>query len=1253
MTFRVDTPPRGTDELVPNERLRALKATIEARHLPVRERFEELVQHIVRQIESGQEVVVFEGETGSGKSVYGPAAVREALRRTGCLEKIVVMEPRKDAAVGVATATAAIQDTYLGGEVGYATSEGSQRSHETLTHVVTSGIAVRYLLSGKADRDKIGAIIIDEVHERTIETDLALGQLKRMREERRSPLVVLMSATADHVRLARHFSLDESASIKIEGRAYPVEVSHTEENEGESSEEERRDYLQQTVQAALNMLTDLESDGGDVLAFLPGEPEIHDCINRLRSASGFPAEEVEVFGLYGLMKPADRQHVLQGRGEGGKRRVIFATNIAESSVTVPGVTTVIDTGRMRIVRFDEKDGIKKREDVWISKESALQRAGRAGRESPGKCVRLYSKHRFEQMAQHPTPSILLEKPSRLVLQLRCYGVDELTFPYYEAPNEAKLRQAHDELMLLGLIDRDGNVTDLGRRVERLPFEPRIGMLLLECEKRRCFEAGLILAAASRETRIFAPPSREQQGLGRRDAQREIRQLHEREGMIIPSSDWFTTLEVFNRAIDEGVFYVSTIVSKPPHHQTPAERLAAHKFYDWANELHLNPHALLHIAKRIKDYASDYYRFEDEELAKDERRRFHVEDFCRALEEEDGRNHPKDVSIAIGLSHKDQLYYCDGMGFRPLDGPETSARPVTHPSSATFSPGGDRRPFVAVATVEVKDDPRTFYKKAWAKQIHKLPLAVLQEVAPERLRTRTEQQNHPWNGTSITTTYTEIVGNNGANVLETEVKTEKTAEDPRSWVDKCEVYSDEEFRPEVKAVLAQNAELAEFLFSPFGGMTYVLRNLYLERYKAYPSELAVQVSAIRRAELLSLSVDDMLEKQQAFSGAERVSVKTVVKKSMEMLGAWRFADTNMHPYNVRVRLLGLLATFASCDAFSREICLTQAVVKKIQDELRSLDLLHEDKSSVPRLEEVFDTIVKAFEDAKRFYQETQPHLIRRLEQWDRLLKESGDESNSWFRLRLKIEELRGRLLRESRLHAPGTSLRVANLPEYENEYRELEENLKQQIGLDLPPEEEEPMSDVLSLERNEKKKAPKKEQLSPERQLMVEVKKGHVLLALFNEVAIMTPVMTQRPELLHAAKELRDVIRDGRHKLNALLQERAALSGDSGTKTLSLADKMRDLVKSLQSAFKKRQNVLFPGSASTILTEISNAVVFIDEALPTSEAQAFIDAGEIQQEAFEQKLYERIAEVAIKCLKTKSTFAIDAHQLITETLNTWK
>ncbi len=1250
MSFRVDTPPRGTDELVPNERLRALKAAIEARKLPVRERFEELVQHIVRQIESGQKVVVFEGETGSGKSVYGPAAVREALRRTGCLEKIVVMEPRKDAAVGVATATAAIQETYLGGEVGYATSEGSQHSHETLTHVVTSGIAIRYLLSGKADRDKVGAVIIDEVHERTIETDLALGQLKRMREEGRAPLVVLMSATADHTRLARHFSLDEAASIKIEGRAYPVKISHTEEQEGESSEGERRDYLQRTVQAALKELMDLESDGGDILAFLPGEPEIHDCIDRLRSASGFPADEVDIFGLYGLMKPGDRQHVLQGRKEGGRRRVIFATNIAESSVTVPGVTTVIDTGRMRIVRFDEKDGIKKREDVWISKESAVQRAGRAGRESPGKCIRLYSERQFERMDQHPTPSILLEKPSRLVLQLRCYGVDELTFPYYEAPNEEKLRQAHDELTLLGLIDRDGNVTEIGRRVERLPFEPRIGMLLLECEKRRCFEAGLILAAASRETRIFAPPSREQQGLGRRDAQREMRQLHEKEGMIIPSSDWFTTLEVFNRAIDEGVFYASTVTSKPSHHQTPAERLAVQKFYDWANELRLNPHALLHIAKRIKDYASDYYRLEDEEFAQGDRRRFHVEDFCRALEEDDGRNDPGDISIAIGLSHKDRLYYCDGSVFYPLDGPETSARPVTHPGSATFSLGGDRRPFVAVATVELKDDPRTFYKKAWAKQIHKLPLAVLQEVVPDRLRTRAERQNHPWNSTSITTTYTEIVGSNGPQILETQVNTEKDSEDPRSWAEKC-VAASQEFFPKVRSILLQNRELADFVLNDVLEKDTILRAVYDGRRAEFTADLAMPIAAIRNADILVITPKELKDWMLRLNPRyEETSPKLKAVRVLENMEAWRRGEKTMSLEEVRTSLLAILAVLSSSDVLDRAQVLTSDVAHGFQQILRSSADKQAELGKAD-VEEVLDLMLASFERGKRFYEDVKPRLVKRLNEWDMFVEEKVENVSKAQRLCEQIRALSQRIRAEPvRRIGNISSLRISSLPDYEQGFAYLEALIRRETGLDLDAAED-PQNKIGAVgTKQEKKKGSKYEGWTMERRFQLEARHTQALLTFLVRVSNALHDST-REDVRAKLADLSRIVLDLQNARQAHL-ESWRHKDRSPSQDESLVEKMRMLRVDATNAFKKRQKTLFSGVTQDVLTELIACVGTLEETLPASEAQAFIAAGEIQREAFEQKIYEQVADAAIACLKTRSAFAVDTNQLITETLNSW-
>ncbi len=391
------------------------------------------------------------------------------------LRRVIVLEPRRVAARAAARRMAFERGSPLGDEVGYQVRFDRKWCERTRILVVTEGTLVR-MLQDDPFLDSVAVVVFDEFHERSLDTDLSLGMVRRVQQTVRPDLkIVVMSATLG-VEAVSAF-LGNAPIVASEGRLYPVEILY--EPPGDNAR--LGVAVARAVERCLSWRTlpasaaDASSVGHDVLVFLPGQREIRDAARELEPLAR--EHDVLVMPLYGELPPEQQDAALQRQT---KRKIVLATNVAETSVTVDGVTAVIDTGLSRQLRFDPNVGLDRLELLPISRASAEQRTGRAGRQQPGLCIRLWSEASHRARPEQTTPEIQRVDLAGSVLQLKAWGEsDVLAFPWFEPPRTESITHAESVLRRLSAIDLRGNVTELGATLAKLPVHPRLGRLLIE------------------------------------------------------------------------------------------------------------------------------------------------------------------------------------------------------------------------------------------------------------------------------------------------------------------------------------------------------------------------------------------------------------------------------------------------------------------------------------------------------------------------------------------------------------------------------------------------------------------------------------------------------------------------------------------------------------------------------------------------------------------------------------------------------
>ena len=443
--------------------------------LPVSARRDDLLAAI-----RDHQVVVVAGETGSGKTTQLPKLCLELGR--GVRGAIAHTQPRRIAARTVAQRIADELGVPLGGAVGYAVRFDDRGSEDTLVRLVTDG-----LLLAEIRRDPLlrryDTVIVDEAHERSLNIDFLLGCLHRILPRRPDLKLIITSATIDPERFSAHFG--GAPIVEVSGRTYPVEVRYRSPRE----DEELLDALADTVEELLG-----ERDG-DVLAFFSGEREIRDAAELLTGRLG---PDVEVLPLYSRLAAAEQQKVFGSKKSRQPRRVVLATNVAETSLTVPGIRFVVDTGLARISRYSTRLKVQRLPIERISRASADQRKGRCGRVSDGICVRLYSEENFNARPEFTDPEVLRTNLASVILQMASLGLGDIeAFPFLQTPDRRQVRDGVALLHELRALDPSAAepLTPLGRKLAWLPIDPRFGRMVLEADRLDCVREVIVIAAA--------------------------------------------------------------------------------------------------------------------------------------------------------------------------------------------------------------------------------------------------------------------------------------------------------------------------------------------------------------------------------------------------------------------------------------------------------------------------------------------------------------------------------------------------------------------------------------------------------------------------------------------------------------------------------------------------------------------------------------------------------------------------------------
>src|SRR5690554_5710839 len=438
---------------------------IEFPDLPVCERREDIAALI-----SAHQVVVIAGETGSGKTTQIPK-ICLALGR-GVNGMIGHTQPRRIAAHTLAVRIADELNTRVGEQVGYQVRFSDQSSDTTLIKVMTDGI-----LLAEIQQDlylsRYDTLIIDEAHERSLNIDFLLGYLKQLLKKRPELKLIITSATIDVERFSQHF--DNAPVIEVSGRTYPVEVWYRPPFERDDDEGDC--YQFEGISQALAELREEDRQQkqiGDVLVFLSGEREIRECADFLRKES---LPSTQILPLYARLGASEQQKIFHPQGG---RRVILATNVAETSLTVPGIRYVVDAGTARISRYSYRSKVQRLPIEAISQASANQRAGRCGRTAPGVCIRLYSEEDFLNRPEFTEPEIQRTNLASVILQLLHLRLGKLQdFPFIDVPDDRFVKDGLTLLQELDAVNDKGELLPRGKQMASLPVDPRIGRILLE------------------------------------------------------------------------------------------------------------------------------------------------------------------------------------------------------------------------------------------------------------------------------------------------------------------------------------------------------------------------------------------------------------------------------------------------------------------------------------------------------------------------------------------------------------------------------------------------------------------------------------------------------------------------------------------------------------------------------------------------------------------------------------------------------
>lgn len=523
-----------------------LNLEMSTKTLPIQEHREKLLESV-----QSSQCVVITGETGCGKTTQFPQYLyKGGLAGDG---GIAVTQPRRVAAISVAHRVASEMDVQLGREVGYQVRFDDCSSASTKIKYMTDGCLLREFLDDK-ELSRYSIIVLDEAHERSLATDILFGLVKNLlarksfSKARRSPLkVVIMSATLDVTKFSRFF--DTCPIFEIPGRVYPVTIMYN--CTDDAFDTKKLTYISQLNRVIMDI--HLDHPQGDILVFLTGQSEIENACNRLfkvaetidydNDVSCAEVKGMLILPLFGALSSEQQQRVFDPV-EKGIRRVIIATNIATTSLTIDGVVYVVDSGFVKQLAYNPRTGLDSLEIVPIAQSEAIQRTGRAGRTAPGKCSRLYSKQFYDQLEETTIPEIQRTSLTGVILSIKCMGIENvLDFQYLDPPEERMILEALRQLFYFQAIDEDGHVTALGEKLVEFPLQPSLARVLLRSWQLDCHSAVLPIVAMLSVENVFIRPSNKEAAEKSLEVHKELSQAGG------GTSDFSTLLAIYQLATE--------------------------------------------------------------------------------------------------------------------------------------------------------------------------------------------------------------------------------------------------------------------------------------------------------------------------------------------------------------------------------------------------------------------------------------------------------------------------------------------------------------------------------------------------------------------------------------------------------------------------------------------------------------------------------------------------------------------------------
>jgi RNA helicase HrpA len=471
----------------------------------------------IKETVASNQTAIIVGETGSGKTTQIPLLLRETMSPE---DRVAITQPRRVAARSVARYVAENVGCRIGEEVGYQVRFEDHTTEGTRINFMTDGILLRKIQEDPLLRE-YSAVMVDEAHERSLNIDFILGLLKRLQRKRAKaglpPIkIIVTSATLEKEKFARYFG--ESPMVEVPGRLYPVDIHY---------EKERvYDYTKAAAEKVKIIVE--QNKEGDILIFMPGQEEIDKTIREIEALK-LPG--ITVLPLYGQMSPEEQDRIFEKMSG---RKVIVATNIAETSVTVPGIRHVIDSGLIKQIEFDSSTGIETLAARPHAKSGCIQRAGRAGRLAPGECWRLYPESDFNDRQKFQIPEIQRSNLAHVVLMMKKIGIEDVKlFEFIDPPETKVLEQALDTLKILGALDENEQITKVGEIMAELPLEPHISRMVIEAEKHNCVETVCTIASFLGGRSVFVRPKNKEE---------EAEKAHNR--FRVPESDFLTLLKVW-------------------------------------------------------------------------------------------------------------------------------------------------------------------------------------------------------------------------------------------------------------------------------------------------------------------------------------------------------------------------------------------------------------------------------------------------------------------------------------------------------------------------------------------------------------------------------------------------------------------------------------------------------------------------------------------------------------------------------------